>query len=139
MLTRPTDNLDPLITTADVHYRTRRLGWTFWVCEDMLPRQLCATWHANGFPLARDVADRKSPGMYAEDISARVKPPAPLTFARVGDRRTRLEFAHIASIVFSLAVRHFASGSTARPAFGSHRRMDGWAISRAGRRRLSRL
>ena len=42
------------------------------------------------------------PGMYARTMSARVKPAAPLTFERVCTEDTRLEFAHIASIVFSL-------------------------------------
>jgi ribosomal protein S18 acetylase RimI-like enzyme len=41
--------------------------------------------------------------MFAERLLPPVRPPALLTFQAVDDERTRLEFAHIASVVFSLA------------------------------------
>jgi ribosomal protein S18 acetylase RimI-like enzyme len=41
--------------------------------------------------------------MYADRLLPRIRPPADMTFERVGNDRTRLEFAHIASVVFALA------------------------------------
>ncbi|HYI91968.1 MAG TPA: GNAT family N-acetyltransferase, partial [Bryobacteraceae bacterium] len=42
------------------------------------------------------------PGMYADSIASPSKPPARMTFARVESAQTRMEFAHLASFVFSL-------------------------------------
>ena len=45
MLRDTTSTLDRAIAQADVHFRARRLGWTFWVCEDLLAagdRRQCA-------------------------------------------------------------------------------------------------
>jgi ribosomal protein S18 acetylase RimI-like enzyme len=102
MLTSHPSNLDTLITTADLHYRTRKLGWTFWVCDDMVPAGLRDRGMRTAFRSQGMSRIASPPGMYAEEIAAQVKPPAPLTFARVSTEDTRLEFAHIASIVFSL-------------------------------------
>jgi ribosomal protein S18 acetylase RimI-like enzyme len=41
--------------------------------------------------------------MYADALLPPVRPPAHMTFQAVASERTRLEFAHIASVVFSLA------------------------------------
>lgn len=102
MLTSDSSNLDALITTADLHYRARKLGWTFWVCDDMVCANLRDRGMRTVFRSQGMSRIASPPGMYAEDIVARLRPPAPLTFARVATEQTRLEFAHIASIVFSL-------------------------------------
>jgi ribosomal protein S18 acetylase RimI-like enzyme len=102
MLSRPTDAMDPAISQADVHFRARRLGWTFWVCEDLLSPQalggMTSCFRARGLSWIAS-----PPGMFAERLLPPVRPPAAMTFKPVGDDRTRLEFAHIASVVFSLA------------------------------------
>lgn len=103
MLTGPTADIERLILTADVHFHYRDLGWTFWVCEDLLPL------NQRGLALQllfqskrmRRIAD--PPGMYAERILPATKLPAPMTFSTVASERTRLEFVHIASTVFSLS------------------------------------
>jgi ribosomal protein S18 acetylase RimI-like enzyme len=102
MLTSATDNLAPLIATAGVHFRTRRLGWTFWLCEDLLSPAMRDGPTHNLFRSNGMLRVAQTPGMYTNSLKARAKPPAPITFRRVEDTRTRLEFAHIASVVFSL-------------------------------------
>jgi ribosomal protein S18 acetylase RimI-like enzyme len=102
MLLGPAGNMEKLIATADVHFRARKLGWTFWVCEDLLAPDrrdavLERVFQSKGM---RRIAD--PPGMYADRIVPPVRPAAPLTFAQVDSEHTRLEFAHIASTVFSL-------------------------------------
>ena len=70
------------------------------------------------------------PGMYAEKSRLAVKPPAPLTFARVVHRTTRgwnLRTSHRSCFHCRLAP---PSGSTARPDCGSRRHMVGWDISK---------
>jgi ribosomal protein S18 acetylase RimI-like enzyme len=102
MLRDVTGSIEPAITQADVHFRARRLGWTFWVCEDLLTptsrSSIRSTFQARGMSWIAS-----PPGMYAERLLPPVRHPAALTFAPVGDDHTRLEFAHIASVVFSLA------------------------------------
>jgi ribosomal protein S18 acetylase RimI-like enzyme len=122
MLRGTTSTLDRAIAQADVHFSARRLGWTFWVCEDLLSAQdrsgMRAAFKASGMSWLAS-----PPGMYAEKLLPPVRPPAALTFASVGDDRTRLEFAHIASVVFSLAFVsakqiYGAKGVWCPPAYG---------------------
>ena len=40
MLTGQTDDIERLIATADLHFRAKKAGWTFWVCEDLLPANM---------------------------------------------------------------------------------------------------
>lgn len=103
MLTSATDNLGPLIATAGVHFRERRLGWTFWLCEDLLPPAMRDGPTHNLFRSNGMLRVAQTPGMYTNSLKPRAKPRAPMTFCRVKDTRTRSEFAHIASVVFSLA------------------------------------
>ena len=105
MLTEPVNHMEQKIEIADLHFAARKLGWTFWICDDLVPADYR---EARMRQLFRDkgmlrIAD--PPGMYAEQVLPRTKPPADMTFARVQNEQTRLEFAHIASVVFSLAFR----------------------------------
>jgi ribosomal protein S18 acetylase RimI-like enzyme len=100
MLTEPTSSIEPLLTLADVHFQSRQLGWTFWLCDDMV---------TGGSELARTVFGKRRmlriadpPGMYAERIEPPIRKPAPMSFAPVDSDKARLEFAHIASVVFTL-------------------------------------
>ena len=94
-------DLERRITHAEVHFSARGLGWSCWVCEDLLS------------PSVRKVARQaftgrgmrvvaQPPGMYADRIWPRDRPPANIEFRRVEDDRTRFDFADVASIVFSL-------------------------------------
>ena len=102
MLPGPASTLEPAIAQADVHFRARRLGWTFWVCEDLVPVEIRigmrSVFKAHGLSWIAS-----PPGMYADKLLPRVRRASDLTYQQVGDERTRLEFAHIASVVFSLA------------------------------------
>jgi ribosomal protein S18 acetylase RimI-like enzyme len=102
MLTEYTTNLERPIDTVDVHFRSRGLGWTFWVCDDLVAPEL-REWRVRNIFRSRGMLRiAEAPGMYAESLLPRVRPAAPMTFARVTTERARLEFAHIASVVFSL-------------------------------------
>jgi ribosomal protein S18 acetylase RimI-like enzyme len=102
MLTEQTNDIERLITTADIHFSARKAGWTFWLCEDMLPCDLRDSALRSIFLSKGMRRIAEPPGMYAEAIAPPLKPPAKMTFARVDSEQTRLEFAHLASVVFSL-------------------------------------
>src|SRR3954452_12667430 len=101
MLTGPTEDLDPLIAMSETHFRVRGLGWTFWICDDLVTcdwryRAVRTPFRSKGM-----LRIASPPGMYAEHITQRSRPAAPLTYSRVATEQTRLEFAHVASIVFA--------------------------------------
>ena len=102
MLTGQTDDIERLIATADLHFQAKRAGWTFWVCEDLLPANMRNSALEDIFlgKGMRRIAE--PPGMYADSIVSPSKPLAKMTFARVDSAQTRMEFAHLASVVFSL-------------------------------------
>jgi ribosomal protein S18 acetylase RimI-like enzyme len=102
MLTEPTANLESPIDVVDVHFRSRGLGWTFWVCENLLPLELRDWRMGHVFRSKGMTRIAEAPGMYAECLLPPTRPPARMTFARVTTERARLEFAHIASVVFAL-------------------------------------
>lgn len=102
MLTACADNLNPLIATADTHFGSRKLGWTFWICDDMVAPHLRDHGMLRLFRAKGMTRIASPPGMFAHRINESSRKAAPLTFARVGSEQTRQEFSHIASIVFSL-------------------------------------
>jgi GNAT superfamily N-acetyltransferase len=102
MLTDPVASIEPLVTLADVHFQARRLGWTFWLCEDMVTGGSISAVASSLYGKKRMLRIANPPGMYAEHIEPPVRKPAPISFAPVDNDRTRLEFAHIASVVFTL-------------------------------------
>jgi ribosomal protein S18 acetylase RimI-like enzyme len=102
MLTEPTASVEPLVTLADVHFQARRLGWTFWLCEDMVTGGSGSSAVGSVFANNRMLRIANPPGMYAEHIEPHVRKPALISFAPVDDDKTRLEFAHVASVVFTL-------------------------------------
>jgi ribosomal protein S18 acetylase RimI-like enzyme len=102
MLTLPVadSEFQRTLLQAKVHFEERRLGWTFWLCEDLLAsglqRRVRETLrNANMCVIA------EPPGMYA----ARLQPPirtAKLEIRPVNDATTREEFAHLSSTIFTL-------------------------------------
>jgi ribosomal protein S18 acetylase RimI-like enzyme len=105
LLTRPVED-DPqelarLIEVSASHFDSRKLRWTYWVCNDFMSkpvrRQAPQIFSRHGLrPLTR------APGMYAE----RLPPPArmlpPIEIRRVADERTRATFAEIMSVAFDI-------------------------------------
>ena len=102
MLTQPTISIEPLVTLADVHFQARRLGWTFWLCDDLVTNGVGSDAGSSVFRKKNMLRIADPPGMYAERIEPPIRKPAPMSFAPVDNERTRLEFAHIASVVFTL-------------------------------------
>jgi ribosomal protein S18 acetylase RimI-like enzyme len=94
-------DLDQRIAHAEVHFAARGLGWSCWVCDDMLaPTVQKMARHVFTKHGMRVVA--QPPGMYAERLWPRDRRPARMEFRRVEDDRTRFDFADVASVVFAL-------------------------------------
>jgi ribosomal protein S18 acetylase RimI-like enzyme len=102
MLTQPVadSEFQRALVLARVHFEERRLGWTLWLCDDMLAHGLKrqvrhALRNANMTVIA------EPPGMFAE----RLRPPrrrAKLEIRPVDDVTTREEFAYLSSTIFAL-------------------------------------
>jgi ribosomal protein S18 acetylase RimI-like enzyme len=125
MLSAPADEVRfrRVLDLAQTHFTARDLGWTFWLCHDLLP--------GTGHPAVRQRFRRLGmeqiahpPGMAAERLQSARRPPALLEIRRVTDETTRLDFAHLSSVIFSLAAH------TARAIYGSatlwQGPMQGW-------------
>lgn len=97
----PEGDLDRRAAAAAVHFTMRRLGWSFWLCEEML--EPAARRRAEGV-LARHGLRRmaEAPGMLAESLAPPARPLPALDCLRVGNERTRLDFCHVISIGFHL-------------------------------------
>jgi len=123
MLNAEPADLPASIATAAVHYKNRKLGWTFWLCEDMLRPEQRDWVIRTAFRNKGMMRIASPPGMYAPVIKPRTKPAAPLTMHRVACARTRLDFAHVASAVFALSFRtakqiYCATGVWDGPSYG---------------------
>ena len=120
LLTQPIDDtteLARLIQAAAAEFESKRLRWTYWICDDFLSRSLSRQaphiFSRQGLrPLTR------APGMYAEHLHAAVRPLPALQVCRVSDDRARATFAEIMSVAFDIPY----SVSTA--VYGSER---GWS------------
>jgi ribosomal protein S18 acetylase RimI-like enzyme len=105
MLTSPVDGgireMDQRIAVAAVHYKARQLGWSFWVCEDLLHPELRGQ-APHVFRKRNMEVIAQPPGMLAEKLAPPAGALPRLDCRRVNDARTRFDFADIASIVFAL-------------------------------------
>lgn len=104
MLTGPvtTENeLRKLIAIPQVHFRARGLGWSYWVCEDLLsePLRNAAASIFKGIGM-KPVAH--APGMHADRIRHEPIQAADLRCVCVDNEQTRATFARLASVVFAL-------------------------------------
>ncbi|MBC7926379.1 MAG: GNAT family N-acetyltransferase [Bryobacteraceae bacterium] len=96
------DDFQRALTLASIHFNQRGVGWTFWLCEDLLTdpatrkkARLLVT--GKGLdPLAQP------PGMYAERLMRSKYKRANLDIRRVTTGATRLDFAHLSSVIFAL-------------------------------------
>jgi ribosomal protein S18 acetylase RimI-like enzyme len=120
MLNAPTDERDfkRLLTLAGLHFRQRHLGWTFWLCEDLLPQR--ERKHApTVFRDSRMDCIAQPPGMYAASLAPPTRPLPRLEIRRVLDGATRTDFAHLSSVIFSLGFQ------TSRDVYASAELWDG--------------
>lgn len=108
------ENFGKLLALAQTHFRGRGLGWTFWLCEDMVSPEI----YAQGARIFREVqmeAIAQPPGLYAERLHPPLRLAPELQMRRVSDVQTRTEFAQLSSLIFSLpfptAVEIYGSGA----------------------------
>src|SRR5436305_1556509 len=104
MFTSPVETIADLqarLTHAEVFFNAKGLGWSCWICEDMLEPGVRRA--------ARQIfIDRgmrviaQPPGMHADRVWPRDRHPAKMEIRRVEDDRTRFDFADVASVVFAL-------------------------------------
>jgi ribosomal protein S18 acetylase RimI-like enzyme len=105
-------DLDRRAAIASVHFSMRRVGWSFWLCEQRL--------EAAGRRRAAEILARRglrrlveAPGMLAEALTRPIRPLPSLEYRRVHDGRTRADFCHVTSIAFHLP------SATAQAIYGS--------------------
>jgi ribosomal protein S18 acetylase RimI-like enzyme len=89
------------VADSSTHFTREGVGWSFWLCDDLVAPEIRAesrrVFDSHGLTLVA-----RPPGMLAE----RVLPPArslrEVECRPIEDGQTRLDFAHISSIVFAL-------------------------------------
>src|SRR5260370_16521457 len=93
------EDLERRIVTASVHFRARDLGWSFWVCIDLLPSKLRRLaerlFEKNGLRLTVQL-----PGMCAERLLPPRRALPQIQVRRVADGPPRLAFCDIGSPLF---------------------------------------
>jgi ribosomal protein S18 acetylase RimI-like enzyme len=124
------DDFRRAIALATVHFRQRGVGWTLWLCEDLLTdtalrKQAGTLMRESGLD-----AVAYPPGMYADRLEPSKYAPADLQIRRVEDTTTRLDFAHLSSVIFALPF-HTARQIYASEALWNHP-MSGWVGYRDG-------
>jgi ribosomal protein S18 acetylase RimI-like enzyme len=103
MLNRPAaeSDLAKALTLAGVHFRHRGLGWTFWLCQDLIPaplqKQARLIFRHWGMEMIA-----QPPGMYAESLQPSIRQAPDVELREVTSKETRLDFAHLSSVIFSL-------------------------------------
>lgn len=94
--------LEQSIVTADRHYCARKVGWSFWLCKDLIPamsRLSCReVFGRHGLSLLAE-----PPGMYAPHLEPPTRPLPLLDVIRVSDQTSRLDFAYLTSVIFALS------------------------------------
>jgi ribosomal protein S18 acetylase RimI-like enzyme len=132
MLNRPVAEreLRRALSLAGVHFGQRRLGWTFWLCHDLVPAPL----QKNASVLFRNSGldmIAQPPGMYAEQLQPVGRHARELQLREVTDETARLDFAHLSSVIFNLPFE------TSRLIYGSptlwDATMNGWVGYVSGR------
>ncbi|HUJ51104.1 MAG TPA: GNAT family N-acetyltransferase [Bryobacteraceae bacterium] len=120
LLTRPIENdaeLTRLIQISSAQFESKRLRWTYWLCDDFLSRPLSRQApHIFSRHGLRQLT--KAPGMYAERLRAPQRQLPLLEVRAVSDQATRATFAEIMSVAFDIP--HSVSSAV----YGSER---GWS------------
>lgn len=103
LLTDPVsrDQLEQSVLQASTHFAARKLGWSFWLCDDLAPAReplsIHQLMHREGL-----VRVAHAPGMYTEHVEPPESMPEGVEFRVIDSAQGRLEFAHVSSIVFAL-------------------------------------
>ncbi|HYO80572.1 MAG TPA: GNAT family N-acetyltransferase [Bryobacteraceae bacterium] len=103
MLTRPadSDDLRRLLAMSQLHFRQRSLGWTFWLCEDMLTDSATQAVR-NALRDAGLALIAQPPGMYASALQPPRRAAARIAIREVNNPAVMLDFAHLSSVIFNL-------------------------------------
>jgi ribosomal protein S18 acetylase RimI-like enzyme len=103
MLSEPSsvNGLRRLLAMSDLHFRQRKLGWTFWLCEDMLSSEAMQTSRSLLREAGLDLI-AQPPGMYAAALNPPRRSAAPLEMRPVRNVPETLDFAHLSSVIFNL-------------------------------------
>lgn len=100
------DDLERRIATARVHFHVRDLGWSFWVCADLLPPRLKPRaeriFERNGLRMAVQL-----PGMSAERLLPPRRVLPEIEVRRVADESTRLAFCDVGCTCFHVPLNWF--------------------------------
>ena len=100
------EDLERRIATARVHFRARDLGWSFWLCADLLTAKLQRrserVFEQNGLRLAV-----RLPGMSAERLLPPRRALPKFEIRRVADEATRLAFCDIGCTCFHVPLNWF--------------------------------
>ncbi|HYP13256.1 MAG TPA: GNAT family N-acetyltransferase, partial [Bryobacteraceae bacterium] len=95
------EQLSTAVSHANFHFQQRKLGWSLWICDDLVAGQLApeirGQMHREGLMIVAH-----PPGMYTESLPAEVAPPPNVEFRKIEASQGRLEFAHVSSVVFAL-------------------------------------
>jgi ribosomal protein S18 acetylase RimI-like enzyme len=103
MLTEPAtrSQLERAAHLASLHFKSKSLGWSMWLCDDLIPAEIRAS--CRSFLQERGlVLVARPPGMCAEQLNIEARGAAGIDCRPIADERTRLDFAHISSMVFAL-------------------------------------
>ena len=100
------EDLERRVVVARVHFRARRLPWSFWLCDGLLPPKLRkraeSILERNGLRHAVQL-----PGMTAERLLPPRRELPDLEFRRVSDESTRQAFCDIGCICFHVPLNWF--------------------------------
>ncbi len=100
-VTGPDCELDRRVAIAFVHFSMRRIGWSFWLCEELLDDAVRR--RADAILAGRRLHRMSTaPGMLAESLAPPVRPLPELYYQRVEDGQTRYDFCHVTSVGFHL-------------------------------------
>jgi len=103
LLSGPARNgeFERLVALAGLHFRQRKLGWTFWLCDDLVPapmqKQARLLFRDSGMSLIA-----QPPGMIADQLNPPRRHLPDIDIQQVHDATTRIDFAHLSSVIFSL-------------------------------------
>jgi ribosomal protein S18 acetylase RimI-like enzyme len=100
------EDLERRVVTAQVHFGARRLPWSFWVCDGLLPPKLAkraeSIFERNGMRHAVQL-----PGMSAERLLPPRRELPRLEIRRVVDDSTRAAFCEIGCTCFHVPLNWF--------------------------------
>ena len=116
------EELRRMLAMAELHFRQRKVGWTFWLCNDML-RGGSLEAARTAVREARLELIAQPPGMFVRHLAPPTRKLPELMIRKVRTAPETLDFAHLSSVIFNLSYR------TAQAIYGNP---DVWAGAMEG-------